>query len=273
MPKRLEDAVKRGVTEEALIEQLNEEYLEEVYNKPIQPRKLYKQTQQRMNEINTVFNQHGALVRSIEFESMMQTSEVAWSPAKINKLKKMMGIRSVRKDGLWYWTRPLDPTGKGFMDTKLLDARKRMLRDRSRHLRDIRRPAARHLLSIMRSMGYDAPPEAVMHQMYDIKQYSRNTIIRCKSALGIVTYKDKDDDGDGKWHWLYFAPEMIDWWKNELRNPSWVDGKVPKEYIHAKAWEVNGWSRLLFKLAEPRVVQRGVGRAPTGELYEYYRLR
>lgn len=274
MPLNINDMDARRTSKDEAVDQLNEDMVEEVYAKDFKPRKLYAQTLSRMKEVKDVFDQvppTQSLVPATEFESMFQDSIWSWSPKKISNIKTIMGITSIRKDGKWWWTRPRDPRGDNYQAGKKAEMQRSAIKKLNRKLYKVARPAAIKLLAIMKEHGYDAHPDTVLHQM---RNYSRGTIIRCKASLGIVSWKDKEiDGGDGNWHWLYFAPEFTEWFHKELSDPSWVSGKVPREYIHEKGWREHKWSALLFKTSERKTVQRGIGVMPDGTEYTYYRLR
>lgn len=196
-----------------------------------------------------------------------------WSPNMISRAKRHMGIRSIRKDAKWWWTRPIrDSYGiYQFRRAEVFNDAEKKIKKQFGYKTSA---PALMLIEVMKRLGYDAHPDTVLFQMS--KRYSRGTVIKAKSALGIVSFKDIG--GDGAWHWLYCAPDVINFMRNILREQEWVDGKVPTEYVFTKAWEEYRWSRLLINISrnymgEGRVVLFGKSKLPDGKLYDYFRLR
>lgn len=269
-----------------LLEKLNDDMNNLYLNLP-QPRKLHKHVRDLIDIVDQLFKRPAYreltyvpandilyYLQPPEHERTKRTKY--WSPNMISAVKKYMGIKSVRRNNIWYWSRPVRNTVEVMNEIRneaYRQAKDDMYEayvDEKHKYSDANRKAATELIDIMRVMGYDANPKVVTERM----RYARGTTLRVKAALGIYSFKDKD--GDGAWHWVFPAPEVKEWMLDLLRDPHWVDGRVPADYIYSEA-VLRGWGKLLIRLTagnlHPAVLKGSAVNRETNEIYDYYRLR
>lgn len=199
-------------------EQINEEYQEQELERQLRPRvrTLNKRMRELCRVIWSIYDNYYAehpdthMVPSLLFDfHFTQVMPHKPSTRTILKLKKLLDIYSVRRDGVWHWSRPTyDMNGilREYHDEQL-EIFRRKKTPLARKLLAMRRPAAVRLMSAMRELHYDAPREAV-YTLMSRYGYARNTIIMTKSSLGIVSIKNFTT---GLWHWVYAIPEHTEW--------------------------------------------------------------
>ena len=163
-----------------------------------------------------------------------------YSPPTIVKAKRMLGVKSTRKDGLWFWGRPKRTPEEALSDRYLADLGD--LDEAKKEIRRINSRVCKVLMELMVTSGYIALNKDILKEM-DIRGYGRISTLRAKSTLGIATRKI-----DGEWMWLTYDEAVVKWLEKQLDN-----GPVLVRDLMARAWEDKQWHREVVKMARESV--------------------
>jgi hypothetical protein len=253
MPKSPEDMVQQVIDQEDAEFRALETFksLTERYARAQKGSKMFEV----VTEIYSLYLAHWAGPSSVETELPATTFDYltepvveggrGWSRPTVIKAKKILGIRSIRKDKLWWWAWPLRAPEKALqedLDIRIREAFKhpdyRLVRER---LGVLSRPGAKDLLGVMHEHRYYAPAEVVRGQMYDEFKMRKQKLQRLKSSLGIVSYKNPED---GLWYWVHPAREVQVWLLDMLS-----DGPVTFVSLFEAA-RAKGWDEVVVRMAK-----------------------
>ena len=163
--------------------------------------------------------------------------EQSHSPMSLNRVKKILGIKSIRKGGKWWWTFPLRSPSEA-MD-KIHERRVKDYNPYREELKQLDRPRAKELHEIMKEHHNEILNTEALHLM-ERAGYVRHTILSTKSMLGIISKKTR-----GAWMWYYVDQELIDWLEAKLST-----GPVPMTQIFIEAEDEKNWSEDLMRIAQ-----------------------
>lgn len=232
-------------------EVVNDEYQQQELERLMQPRarKLDSRTIDLLRQILSIYDTYFAshpnttLVPSLTFDYYFtQVFIKQHSNRTIIRAKKLLGIRSIRKDSIWYWSKPIYDID-GAVQTHTEETLKQFFEYRTplgRKLMDLRRPATVKFNAVMKLLNYDAPREVIFHHM---NTYSRSTVLRLKSLLGIASIKNP---ATGQWHWVYPAPEVTEWLLGLLESE---DERMMEQELVLELGAARGWSEYVIHQA------------------------
>lgn len=202
----------------------------------MKPPKLKKNTR-LWSLVNLTYNRFylsgtAAPVKSTEMAIVLHSI----SKPTIIKIKEILGIRSIRRDGVWYWTFPLRPP-----DEAQRTIHERILREYNPYREELKRrhrPAAETLIAIMEELNCVATAAEAIRLMMD-EGYKKSVAIKVKSELGIVTSRK---DGHTTM-WLYAGERVTDWLSQQLKK-----GPVPVLQLQQDVVQM-GWPWELITMA------------------------
>lgn len=244
MPASPRTLLHRTRIEEAELKIKSEEWL--LAQSTYQP-KLRKNTRMSalLARIYEVFSDHATLIGKPERIPATAFSFLEeYSNSTVNKAKKYLGIRSVRRNDVWWWTFPKRAPSE--FEEKV---RKEMVKDTDPYKEELSvlsRPASRELMAIMEEHNLVCTNTLALELM-ERAGYSRNTTLRMKAELGIISRKLHD-----QWCWLWANRPVQDWLEKQL-----AAGPVPHQQLALRAYEEHGWSfdlLLLARAALPSII-------------------
>jgi hypothetical protein len=227
------------INEEELREKAELFYLNEAQVKqPRRPRKEGK-TSGLMQDIYEMFTQAseqaGKNIRlpATTFQPLYATHAVM----TVNRAKKVLGIRSLRKSGKWWWTFPLHAPTEAL--EKVHQRRVKEYNPYLTEMKYLRRPIAQKLTGILIDNGNEMRNTQVLRLM-EMDGYSRATVLVAKAKLGIISRKH-----DGVWVWYYIDERITTWLIDRL-----ASGPVPEQQLFIEALDDHNWSEQVVRMAK-----------------------
>ena len=258
MPGNPQDVARRaGTTLDDLLIKNEEKEIDLLASKPKFPRRetkmyrlcciiysMFESLLSRYDPENPVLE-----IPSCDFDFLTQSpmitgSREQFSYPSVIKARKMLGITSIRRKDAWYWQLPRyapDAASQVILSRKLKEW-KLENNPVAAKIQIMTRPVTRLLAEVMQAHNYAAPASDIYHSIFlhpEGKEYARQTIVKAKSFLGIVSLKI-----DGEWYWIYPAKEVQEWLLEELSN-----GPVVLESLLKKADQTKSWHRELIRLS------------------------
>lgn len=162
---------------------------------------------------------------------MMEDLRDSYSPPTLVKAKRMMGVKSVRRDGSWFWTQPkLTPLEainlKHEASISELDVAQAKLER-------LERQVCKTLGEILKDSNYCISNAAAYQEMHN-RGFGRSNILRAKADLKIATKKVED-----VWNWVWFGPEVQDWLVALVGDQSIWQGEIYRRAMLEHHWCMN----------------------------------
>lgn len=177
-----------------------------------------------------------------------------WSRPTILKAKRILGVRSVRRDGTWWWTLPLRAPEAAMQEALEEKCREiRFAEDYQGRLgkqhADIvatrssyfRRPIFQQMIRFLAEQKYMVSTEWARAALLDTYGYKKQTVDKAKAKLGVVSWKNPED---GLWYWVYGSKEVQEWLLDELS-----EGAQTFRYLFDKAMRTKGWHSQVIRMA------------------------
>jgi hypothetical protein len=158
---------------------------------------------------------------AVEFEDLL-------SHQTIRRVKRALGIKSFRKDGVWWWT---FPKRTPMIAQQRIHDRKMMVLRRSLPHENMPMPQVR-LIQIMTEHDFDCPSATALAET----GYKRRSVIAAKTALHIVTIRGSIQAPQSKTRWIYPAPEVQEWIHSRLTNGSMPEAELLEEAAASTNW-------------------------------------
>ena len=181
-------------------------------------------------------NQTEKKIPALQLEDIKQT----FYPPTYSKAKKLLGIRSIRRDGIWYWTMPKrTPTEAIEMDYK---AKIASLNDAKLELKKLDSQVCKTLRGLMEASNLCAVNTDILKEM-QTRGYNRSSVLAAKAQLHIATRKV-----DGVWLWVWTNEEVEAWLEERVGS-----GRVPVVDIFTQASRDHGWHIETVKMAREAI--------------------
>lgn len=243
---------KSRLEEEELILQSELYALGELRRRPPKPPKTDTKLAKLMTIIYTIFVDNATqLGKPTKLPAtMFEHLKSEYSNASVNKAKKLLIIKPIRRLGRWWWQFPhRAPT------EALQTQHARMIKEHNpveEELNLLRRPACLELQEIMHEHNL-AITNMLAVQLMEKAGYQRPTTLRMKAILGIINGKKLD--GFVMWYWP--NREVQNWIEKKLSS-----GPVPREQLAIDAWAEKSWYFELLNWARkimPHIKWRIIG--------------
>ena len=191
-----------------------------------------------VEEIYQIFDDHATRTGSLKPIAAMVFDYLRsdYAPPTIVKARKVLGITSIRRGGVWWWKFPKVAPNEAMENAHSIKVKQ--LNVAEEELRKLQRAAAVTLQGIMIDHRLYVENTIALGEM-EIAGYSRNTTLRMKNDLKIVTKKI-----EGKWMWIWAHREVQDWLLNKLST-----GPRPYQSLFIEAYAEYGWHEEVLKLA------------------------
>lgn len=151
-----------------------------------------------------------------------------YSPPTIIKAKRLLGIKSVRRDGFWFWTPPQyepDEAIEHRIQKKIEDSN-----EAAKQVRIMNQASAQTLTELMTTAGLICKNDDILAEML-VRGYQRSTVLAMKARLGISSKKIGPD-----WMWIWGNRTVQDWLEKYLSA-----GPQPVEKVLIDAWAEQEW--------------------------------
>lgn len=164
-----------------------------------------------------------------------------YSPPTIIRAKRILGIKSQRREGFWFWSFPKYSSSEAL---KLVHERKIEEMDLARtEIQNLQRAASVTMQELFISGGLYLRNVDVLREM-DIRGYSRSTTLKVKAQLGIISQKIEEDG----WMWIWGYRPVQDWLEAFLST-----GPQPVDKIYIEAFSEHDWRKEIIDVARKAV--------------------
>jgi hypothetical protein len=163
-----------------------------------------------------------------------------YSPPTVVKAKRLLGIRSSRSDGIWFWSKPKKTPEEALSDRYQKDMS--ALDEARQEINRINSKVCKTLSDIMHGIRFCDLNTHVLSEM-DLRGYGKIATYRAKAALGIATKRV-----NGEWLWLWYDDQVVQWLEKKLE-----DGPVPVHDILEAGEREHHWHPEVVKMAREAI--------------------